>query len=217
MSAKAVDHDGAVWGVLQDFATEPPTSALSLRFMASMHRLVLDGTLPQLGRHYPSAGGDGDAAAAWPLFKQALVDHRATLRDQVARGCQTNEVGRSASLLGGFLEIAHRARLSLRLLEIGASAGLNLRWDRYRYESLEGAWGDPASPVRFVHAFDVPPPLNRSADVASRKGCDLNPIDPTSEDGALSLRSFVWADQLVRLGRQCDRGRSQCNRRSRTP
>jgi hypothetical protein len=56
------------------------------------------------------------------------------------------------------------------------------------------------SPVRFVNAFDVPPPLNRSADVASRNGCDLNPIDPTSEHGALSLRSFVWADQLVRLG-----------------
>jgi hypothetical protein len=54
--------------------------------------------------------------------------------------------------------------------------------------------------VRFVNAFDVPPPLNRNADVVSRKGCDLNPIDPTSEDGALSLRSFVWADQLVRLG-----------------
>jgi hypothetical protein len=54
--------------------------------------------------------------------------------------------------------------------------------------------------VRFVNAFDVPPPLNRNADVVARKGCDLNPIDPTSEDGALSLRSFVWADQLVRLG-----------------
>jgi hypothetical protein len=131
---------------------------------------------------------------------QALVDHRAAIRDLLTHGCQTNEVGRSAALLGGFLEIAHRSRLSLRLLEIGASAGFNLRWDRYRYESTEGAWGDPMSPVRFVNAFDVSPPLNRSADVASRNGCDLNPIDPTSEDGALSLRSFVWADQLVRLG-----------------
>jgi hypothetical protein len=54
--------------------------------------------------------------------------------------------------------------------------------------------------VRFVTSFDVPPPLNRNADVVARKGCDLNPIDPTSEDGALTLRSFVWADQLVRMG-----------------
>jgi hypothetical protein len=53
--------------------------------------------------------------------------------------------------------------------------------------------------VRFVHFFDVPPPLDRTAEVVERKGCDLAPIDPTSEDGALSLRSFIWADQPGRL------------------
>ena len=95
--------------------------------------------------------------------------------------------------------IAHD--LPLRILEIGASAGLNLRWDRYRYESGETGWGDEHSPVRFVHFFDVPPPLDRTAEVIERKGCDLEPIDPTSEEGALSLRSFIWADQLGRLSR----------------
>ena len=199
-AAKDLDEDGAVASVLQGFEGEPETAALPLRFMAAVHRLVLDDTLPELGEHYPSAGGDGDVAAAWPLFKAALVEHQETLRELMTHGCQTNEVGRSAALLGGFLEVAHRSRLSLRLLEIGASAGLNLQWDRYRYESLEGAWGNPSSPVRFVSSFDVPPPLNRSADVVSRKGCDLNPIDVSSEAGALSLRSFVWADQLIRLG-----------------
>lgn len=194
------EEDSAVWAVLKDFEKEPGTTALGLRFMAAVHRLVLDDTLPELAKRYQSTGGDGDAEAAWPIFKKALTTHRSTITELVAKGCQTNEVGRSAALLGGFLEIAHRSRLSLRLLEVGASAGLNLLWDKYRYESLEGAWGDLSSPVRFVNAFDVPPPLNRNADVVSRKGCDLNPIDPTSEDGALSLRSSVWPDQLVRLG-----------------
>src|SRR5256885_10738518 len=41
--------------------------------------------------------------------------------------------------------------------------------------------------------------MNRSATVVERKGCDLHPIDPTSEDGALTLRAFIWADQLGRL------------------
>lgn len=194
------EEESAVWAVLESFQDEPGTAALALRLMAAVHRLVLDDTLPDLAEHYPSTGGDGDAAAAWPHFRQALVNHQSIIRELVSHGCQTNEVGRCAALLGGFLEVAHRSRLSLRVVEIGASAGLNLQWDRYRYESLEGAWGDPASPVRFVNAFDVPPPLNRTADVVARKGCDLNPIDPTSEDGALSLRSFVWADQLIRLG-----------------
>ena len=194
------DEESAVWEVLKDFQNEPGTAALPLRFMGAVHRLVLDDTLPELAQRYPSTGGDGDAEAAWPLFREALAEHGNSIRVLAAKGCQTNEVGRSAALLGGFLEVAHQSRLSLRLLEVGASAGLNLQWDRYRYESLEGAWGDSSSPVRFANTFDVAPPLNRTADVVSRKGCDLNPIDPTSEDGALSLRSFVWADQLVRLG-----------------
>jgi hypothetical protein len=159
----------------------------------------LDDTLPDLAKHYPSTGGEGDPSATWPVFRQALIEHRPTIRALLVNGCQTNEVGRSAALVGGFLEVAHRTNLSLRILEIGASAGLNLRWDRYRYESADGSWGDSASAVRFTHSFEVAPPLNRSADVVERRGCDLHPIDPTSEEGALTLRSFVWADQLGRL------------------
>ena len=51
-------------------------------------------------------------------------------------------MGPVGALLGGFLEVAHRTKLPLRILEVGASAGLNLNWDRYRYESTDGAWGD---------------------------------------------------------------------------
>jgi len=198
-AAGDLEQDGPAWDVLQGFEDESAWAAVALRFMGPVHRLVLDDTLPDLARHYPSTGGDGDAHAAWPLFRRALVDHRATIRALVERGCQTNEVGRSAALLGGFLEVAHRMHQPLRILEIGASAGLNLRWDRYRYESAEGAWGEPSSPVRFTHSFENPPPMNRTAEVVERKGCDLNPIDPTSEEGALTLRSYVWADQLARL------------------
>lgn len=198
-AAEDMERGRAVAAVLSPFAGEPGTSALALRFMAAVHRLVLDDTVPELARHYPSTGGDGDARAAWPVFERALVAHQERLREIVARGCQTNEPGRSAALLGGFLEVAHRSGLSLRILELGASAGLNLWWDRYRYESPRGSWGDRGSPVRFEHAFEVPPPLNRTGVVAERKGCDLNPIDPASPEGALTLRSFVWPDQLGRL------------------
>jgi len=198
-AAEDLEQVGPVWDVLQGFEDESAWQAIALRLMGPVHRLVLDDTLPELARHYPSTGGDGDSAAAWPLFRQALIDHEETIRVLAGRGVQTNEVGRSAALLGGFLEVAHRTGLPLRILEVGASAGLNLAWDRYRYESADGAWGDPYSPVRFTHAFEVPPPMNRPAIVAERKGCDLNPIDPTTNDGALTLRSFVWADQLSRL------------------
>lgn len=199
-AASDVAVKGPVWRVLEPFAGEPGTSALALRLMGAVHRLVLDDTLPELARHYPSTGGEGDANAIWPLLRQALIDRREAVQALVGRGCQTNEVGRSAALLGGFLEVAQRSGKPLRILEVGASAGLNLRWDRFRYESAEGEWGDASSPVRFDHSFDVPPPMNRAAEVVERKGCDLNPIDPTTAEGALTLRSFVWADQLARMG-----------------
>jgi hypothetical protein len=198
-AATDLEAGGPVWDVLDGSESEHEWAALALRLMGAVHRLVLDETLPELAPHYPSVGGDGDAVAAWPLFRQALKDHHSAIGRLTARGCQTNEVGRSAALLGGFLEAVHRAALPLRILEIGASAGLNLRWDRYRYESTQGEWGDVNSPVRFDHAFDLAPPLNRSAEVVERKGCDLDPVDPTSEEGALTLRSFIWADQLSRL------------------
>ena len=198
-AADDLELEGPVRAVLEDFQEEPGSAALALRLMGAVHRLVLDDTLPELAAHYPSTGGDGDPSTTWPVFRQALIDHRAEVRALLGTACQTNEVGRSAALVGGFLEAAHRAGLALRILEIGASAGLNLRWDRYRYESAAGAWGDDASPVRFTHSYVVPPPLNRHATVVQRMGCDLHPIDPTSDAGALVLRSFIWADQLGRL------------------
>ena len=198
-AATDLEAGGPVWDVLSGFEVEDGGSAIALRLLAPVHRRVLAGEVPGLDRHYPSTDGDGDAAAAWPRFREFLVGNVAWMRGELEHPCQTNEVGRSAALLGGFLEIAHRSRKPLRILELGSSAGLNLRWDRYYYQSADGAWGDDSSPVRFTDSFEVPPPLNRWADVVERKGCDANPIDPTSEEGALMLRSFVWADHLARL------------------
>jgi hypothetical protein len=198
-AAQDLNADGAVWAVLSGYEAEDGGSALALRFMGAVHRLVLMNMLPELSKHYPSVGGDGDAHAAWPAFQQALVERRPELRDLLPGGCQTNEVGRSAALLGGFLEVAQRTRRRLRILEIGASAGLNLRWDHYRYESGSKGWGHVDSPVRFVNPFEIPPPLNRRAEIVGRRGCDLDPIDPTTAEGSLALRSFVWADQRERF------------------
>jgi hypothetical protein len=198
-AAQDLNAEGAVWGVLSGFEGEEGSAALALRLMGAVHRLVLMGKLPDLARRYPSVGGDGDADAAWPAFRKALLAARSELRKLLPGGCQTNEVGRSAAMLGGFLEVAHRTRQRLRILEIGASGGLNLRWDHYRYESGAGGWGHLNSPVRFINAFEVPPPLKRHAEIVGRKGCDLDPIDPTSPDGSLALRSFVWADQRYRF------------------
>jgi hypothetical protein len=111
-------------------------------------------------------------------------------------------VGRSAALAFGFLEVAARTSLPLRLLEVGASAGLNLRFDHFRYGGGGVEWGDPASPVDLRGLWTEPPPhLPRAVGVTERRGCDLNPLDPANENDVLALTASVWADQTPRLGR----------------
>ena len=203
---------GPVAQVLRGHSHDPPDSMLALRLMGAVHRRVLEGALPDLGRRYFHSGvpyvriGDirntADGEDAWEAFRGALVADADALRGLLDRPVQTNEVGRCAALLPGFLVVAAATGLPLRLLEVGASAGLNLRWDRYRYEADGFAWGDPSSPVRIGFRLEGGVPSTpASVGIAERRGCDLRPVDPSSDRGHLTLLSFVWADQTERLDR----------------
>ncbi|HEX2381538.1 MAG TPA: DUF2332 domain-containing protein [Acidimicrobiales bacterium] len=202
-----VERDGTCADVLAKAPADvdPIFEAMPLRFLGGVHRIVLDGRAPDLAVCYPSAGGKfdpdhpGDAAER---FLQTVAEHHDELVESLTHGVQTNEVGRCAALLLGFLAVAGSTELPLRVLELGASAGLNLRWDRYRYEGgADGeVWGDPASPLRFDGVYVDPlPHIDIDAVVVERAGCDRGPIDATSADGALTLRSFLWPDQLERF------------------
>lgn len=199
-AAHDAERGGPVAAALAGREGDPLESMLQLRFMGAVHRLALAGRAPALARIYPSCGGSGDLRAAWPAFRATVEEHLDELRSLVMRPVQTNEVGRSRALALGFLTLASEAALPLRLLEVGASAGLNLRWDAYRYESGEYEFGDPRSRVRFRDYIEGPPPpaLPARVDVAERAGCDERPVY-LDEDGQLTLRSYLWADQLERL------------------
>ncbi len=174
--------------------------AVPLRFLGGVHRLVLAGRASELAARFPSVGGDGDAAAAWPDVLAALDTHGDAIRDALTRPPQTNEVGRSAALVGGFLVVARDTRLPLRLLEVGTSGGLNLRFDRYWYESDGVGFGDSESPVRFAGLWEEGrPPFDAPITIAERRGCDRDPIDAGTEDGRLTLLSYVWPGQTERF------------------
>jgi hypothetical protein len=193
---------GPVFELLEPFeAKSLRADALALRLMAAVHRLVLTGEAPRLAAHYPTAGGTAGPDGAWDAFLELVATRAETLRPLVAIPCQTNEVGRSAALAFGFLELAAAHGLPLRLLEAGASAGLNLRFDHFRYGRGGAAWGPEASPVDLTGLWlDAPPRLPAVA-VAERLGCDLRPIDIGAAEGRLQLESSLWADQTARLSR----------------
>jgi hypothetical protein len=198
--ADDVEAAGPAAAVLAGHEEDRPASALALRLMGAVHRLALAGEAPALARHYPSAGGDGDASGAWAAFRAILEERRDDLRLLVERGVQTNEVGRSAALAPGFLTVARETGLPLRILEMGTSAGLNLRWDCFRYEASGEAWGDPSSPVVLRDAWETGvPPFAVTTTVVERAGCDPSPVDPTTDEGRLTLMCYVWPDQRERF------------------
>jgi hypothetical protein len=198
-SARDVEAGGPVAALLAGHQHDPLESALALRLMGAVHRLVLAGEAPALAAHYPSAGGDGHRERAWKAFRALVGEQAARLRPLIDLGLQTNEVRRSCVLAPGLLWIARETGLPLRCLEIGASAGLNLRWDHYRYDAGDVAWGDPAAPLRFTGAWiGGRPPFDVTATVAERRGCDRAPLDPTSPADRLTLAAYMWADQRER-------------------
>ncbi len=213
-AAADVVAGGPVARVLAGYPYQPVASAMALRLMGGAHRLALEGQAPALAAHYPSTGGDGDAERAWTAFHALVAARNETLRALMSRGVQTNEVQRAAALVGGFLTVARETSLPLRCLEIGTSGGLNLRWDHFRYEADEQAWGDAASPVVLRGCFGPGRlPFDVTPCVAERAGCDPAPVDPTTDEGRTTLLSYVWPDQVERLARL----RAACDVARRVP
>jgi hypothetical protein len=194
---------GELTPLVGDWETDPVTDAVPLRLLGGVHRIVLRGDAPGLAFHYPSVGGRPTWPGCTAEFFEAVRAHPVAVKTALNRAPQTNEIGRAAPLLGGLIEVTAMLGMPIRLLEIGASAGLNLLLDRFRYElgdDLE--YGPPSSPVTVVSEWSGPAPsLDRPVEIVARRGCDLIPLDVTDPDDVERLLSYVWADQLDRFTR----------------
>jgi hypothetical protein len=206
LSAMADDWDAG--GVVRSICTGHEQAAsgqfVELRLLAALHRVVLSGRAPRLQSFYPNLGGTAHPNHAWPAAHQVLCAHAAELRDGLRLPPQTNEPGRSAALLVGLFEAVRASGLHrVRVLEPGASAGLNLLVDRYRIGGAgPPSWwfGPDGSPVVLASAVegDVHPV---DFEVIERRGCDPAPVDALTRAGRLQVRSYVWPDQPERHAR----------------
>lgn len=184
--------------------------SVPLRVAGALHYLVRAGRAPELAELYPPHTlPDGSLLRA--AARRVLANEATFVREFLRHPPQTNEVGRSAPLIAGWLAIAARTRLPLSLFEFGASAGLNLIADRYSYVFGETPWspdplrGPPDSEsagLALTCGWKGPrPAVHVALRVRSRRGCDrhpLNIVDPTQRQ---RLVAYVWADQRQRLER----------------
>ena len=179
---------------------QPPTILL-----AAVHYLLLKGTEHPLCEFYPNLiSTPASPDNAYDAFRSFCAKYREPLRLLVdSRIVQTNEVGRCAYLCLVFGMISERAGTRpLSIIDVGASAGLHLLWDKYTYRYRDTArYGDPSSPVGIQSEFvgtGRPRFPSGIPEVVYRHGIDIRPLDVNNEDDALWLRALVWAEDRAR-------------------
>ena len=183
---------------------QPPPNML----FAAAQYLLLQGPDDPLTVHYPIiSGGSRPLESAYPRFRDFCLQHRDRIVELIAtRRTQTNVVRRCTCLLPAFAIVRRETPSPLALIDIGASAGLNLNFDRYAYRYQRDGrevlrWGSAGARVRLeaeLRGDGVLPPLASTIPVASRDGIDLDPVDLGNPDQLLWLRALIWPEHVER-------------------
>jgi hypothetical protein len=204
LCAGALDLDSPVGARIADWPGDlgPSGASVPLRLAGTLNHMRLAGE-GRLAAVWPPH--DADDAALWNAVDAILRDRPADVLAGLDSAPQTNEVRRSAALILAAHWLAQRTGLPLVLSELGASAGLNLMFDRFALATPDGPrgaetaaldlapdWrGGPAPPF----AVPAPTPFR----VIERRGVDLSPVDPADPVGRRRLLAYIWPDQPHRL------------------
>lgn len=192
---------GPVADLVAGWKRNPRTDALAVRLAGALHAASLATLDRALTAEYPEQRPDWSMDLVWPIARAFLERERPWVAEFIRSPPQTNEVRRSIGLLPGFLTFAAEHDREIDLLEIGASAGLNLNWHRFSYRTDTWSWG-ASNGVPIDTAWQgPPPPLEARPRVHSVAGCDLNPLSVADAAQRLRLRAYIWADQRDRLER----------------
>ncbi|MEV6812880.1 DUF2332 domain-containing protein [Micromonospora sp. NPDC051296] len=176
---------------------QQPTFAL----FGAVHYLLLRGEPDALAEYYPSVVGDSarpfdrNTGRAFMRFCDVYSAQITSILS--TRLVQTNQVQRAVVIRLGLALLRRVTSAPVCVVEVGCSAGLNLRADRYALTVGGAAFGDPTSPVH-IHV-EVPeagllPDLDELPEVADVVGVDLAPPDLTDDDDRAWLRALVWPE-----------------------
>lgn len=186
---------------IRSWAGDPSPSgdALALRLAGALHSVAKTGSCPELTSVYPpETCSDVPKLAA--AVEKAIAQNDSWIAKMLAFPPQTNEVGRSAVLFPGLIEISNRTKLPISLFEIGASAGLNLYLERFSYQLGDVHLGWRDSRVKLCPDWTGNCPIGKP-EIVERSGCDLSPVDLSIAPERERLFSYVWPDQFERHDR----------------
>jgi hypothetical protein len=173
--------------------------AMPLRVAAGLHWLHLSGADERLAPIY--AGEVADQAAIDEIVAVVAVAWDARLAPWLDHPPQTNEAGRSSSIMAGLLWLSRRLGPRFELNEIGASAGVNTMMERYRYDLGGVAVGPADSPMQLKPDWRGSPLAPGTVEIVAIRGCDVSPVDLSDPAEALRLKAYVWAEAQGRLAR----------------
>lgn len=185
-------------------ASAKPGQQRPVLLMAAVHDLVLGSPDVPLARFYPSiTGGPVPAGDPFPAFRRLCLERRDDLLALLStRSTQTNEVNRCVALRPALAAaVRDLPDTPVALVELGASAGLNLGFDRY---CLPGRFGPPDSPVRLAseETGAAEPPFRAPLpEVAWRRGIDQSPVSLADADAVRWLEACLWPEQIERVER----------------
>jgi len=204
-------YERVAMGISEDqemlsLASRAISKPVPMIFLAAVHYLLLDGADHPLAAFYPDIHPEACITAElYPVFRDFCVHYRHEIENLITtHHVQTNEVRRCACLLPAFGIAAKQAHgFPLTLVEIGASAGLNLLWDHYGYNYGNGLlYGSKKSSVQLTCALrgDKRPPFPETFPrIALRVGVDLNPIDVRDRSAVNWLSAFIWPEHTARF------------------
>jgi hypothetical protein len=173
--------------------------AMPLRVAGGLHWLHLSGAEGRLAPVY--AGDVNDQAAIDEIVAAVAVEWDAKLAPWLDHPPQTNEAGRSSSVMAGLLWLSQRLGPRFEMNEIGASAGVNTMIERYRYDLGGVEVGPAASPMQLRPEWRGPPPPRGEVAIVAIRGSDIAPVDLSDPGEALRLKAYVWPDARVRMER----------------
>lgn len=173
--------------------------AMPLRLAGGLHHLLLSGADTRLKGVYDRTLTDQRRIDELVCDLVETFDER--LLPWLDGPPQTNEAGRSASIMVALLWLSGRLGPRFELNELGASAGVNTMMERYRYDLGGVTVGPEGSPMLIRPEWRGSPPPDNEVIITSIRGCDVAPIDLRDPQSALKLRSYVWPDAAGRMAR----------------